>query len=191
MATEGKDLGGVGVEESVTILIHIEGRDMAKIDAAVTDALGDVLAKAGLDDGKGFHVFIGECVEALDEAEDVEDGEDSHEPVTDLGHSLRHHGIGHGHHIHCHPCRRVRVGVTYNGVDKHHRFSPAATIDTARRWALRKFKIGTVDGETLVLKVSGVEKPPLPDTHLGDLVKAHHHCELVLELVPDHGRING
>jgi hypothetical protein len=76
-------------------------------------------------------------------------------------------------------------------VEKHHRFSPASTIDTARLWAVKKFGINSVDAETLILKISGVAKPPQPDAHLGDFVQAQHGCKVAFELVPDHGRVNG
>ncbi|MGD9721495.1 MAG: hypothetical protein AB7O59_09825 [Pirellulales bacterium] len=191
METEHDEGGAVGIGEGVTLFVHIEGRDAVKIEAALSELLADVLARAGLEDVGAHHIFIGECVEALDEADDVNDGEDCHEPVHDHRKHLHHHRIRHGGHIHCHPCRRIKTEVTYNGADKHHRFSPAATVETVRRWALRKFKIGPVDGETLILKIIGIDKPPSPDAHVGDLVRSHSECRLSLELVPDHGRING
>lgn len=189
MSTQVIDPAGLDISESISVLVHVGGRNVVSVDARANDSLSDVLARAGIGSDEEVVVFIGECEDARAEAPEVEDGEDGHQPVTERTHPLKHYGVHHGHHIHCHRCHRIRIDVSYNGADKHHRFSPAATIDTVRYWALNKFKISAVDGETLVLTISGVEKPPLPDTHLGDLV-THHHCALALELVPDH-RING
>jgi hypothetical protein len=83
------------------------------------------------------------------------------------------------------------VTVTYNGNEKHHRFSPATTIETVLAWTAKKFGITPVDAEKLVLKLSDAEQPLKPDSHLGVLLHGHTHCSITMELVPDHGRVNG
>jgi hypothetical protein len=183
--------GPAAGQQVVPYYVHAVGRDPAVVEAAESDAVEQILTAAGFIPEPRHHVFLGECADALEEPRDVEDGEDRHEPVKDLRRSPNDHGHRGGGHIHCHTCRRVRVTVSYNGVEKHHNFSPATTIDTARLWAVSKFGINAVDAETLILKISGVVKPPQPDAHLGDLVRADGHCAVALELVPDEGRVNG
>lgn len=160
-------------EESTRV---VQGTDHETVEA--------ILERAETDLAPSVNAFLGECVAALREGEEVEDGEDDHEPVA--GHATAHHcrAAGSVVHIHCHRCRRVKTSVSYNGRDKHHRFSPSATVETARRWAVNKFKIPATDGERLFLWLLGSEQPLDGTKHMGDLAQAPH-CQLALLLLPD------
>jgi hypothetical protein len=91
-------------------------------------------------------------------------------------------GIKHRHHLHCHSCRHINVFVSYNGVQKEKRFSPATMVKNVLRWALYTFGLKGVDAENKVLRLSdGVELPS--DSHIGSFAKSPE-CELKLTLTP-------
>ena len=166
-----------------TFIIHwaeatrvVQGTDQETVEV--------ILERAEIELGPAMNVFLGESTAALLEGQEVEDGEDDHEPVAPH-HTTAHHGHGSGVvHIHCHRCRRVKTSVSYNGRDRHHQFSPAATVETARRWAVDKFKIPATDAERLFLWLLGSEQPLDGTKHLGDLAQSPD-CELALLLLPD------
>lgn len=183
--------GDTVVAETGTVIffVHAEGRPAKAVRALATDSVAEIVGRAGVQLTPGLNIFLGECVDALREPHEIDDGDDSHAPLGDHQHSPHSQGHHVGGHIHCHRCHRVRVVVTYNGQDKRHRFSPATTVETVRLWAIKKFRLSDVDAETLILMVCGVAKPPQVTAHLGELLAAESD-QLHFELVPDQ-RING
>ncbi|MGA3267411.1 MAG: hypothetical protein ABSE16_11375 [Verrucomicrobiota bacterium] len=99
-------------------------------------------------------------------------------------HSLEYCGLKHRHHIHCHRCRQVRIGVNYNGVEKDETFPPSAKVKRVLRWAVDAFGLKGADAEDKVLRLA---EPPqielLGDQHIGSFVHSLK-CELTLCLVP-------
>jgi hypothetical protein len=176
------------VDVLTTFVLH-EGRVTKVVRASANETVESILERAEIELRPEVNVFLGEFAAAICEPEEVEDGEDDHEPVK------RHltpssHGHGGGVvHIHCHPCRRVKTGVSYNGREKHHRFSPAASIETVRRWAVKKFKIPVTDAEKLFVWLPGTEQPLDGTKHVGELTEAPV-CSVELLLLPD-PRVNG
>jgi hypothetical protein len=190
MATEVIERRGSDAEQRVTkFIVHFEG-EARVVSGNDDEEIGIIIERCGFGPGiADVNIFIGEFAGALIEAIEIEDGDDDHQPVG-RHEKPKHHGHGGGLvHVHCHKCHRVNLGVGYNGVDKHHKFSPAATVETVRQWAVKKFKIAAVDAEKLFLWLSGAEQPLDGTKHVGDLGKAPGcHAELVL--IPD-PRVNG
>lgn len=174
-----------------TFILHAGGETRI-VKGSAHDTFASLLERAALGDGfEDVNVFVGDPADALDKAEDAgDDAEDAHEPVkrhqtpAELGH--KGGGVV---HVHCHTCRRVKTSVVYNGVQKRRQFSPAASVETVRRWAVKKFKIPPVDAEKLFLWLSGAEQSLDGTKHVGDLAAAPA-CKLELLLLPD-PRING
>ena len=175
----------VETAEVLTFFVRGPGGPAKAVKASPNDSVEMIIHKAGFTLTPDMFVFLGESEDAASVKDDV-DGEDCHEPVHH-GDKPGKHGH-HGGHIHCHHCKRIAVTVTFNGRDKHHKFSPAATVQTVKLWAKRRFGISDTDASRLILKLSGVTDPPSDNLHLGELAK--HGCELSFELVPD-PRING
>lgn len=171
------------MSEQIEIFIHQPGKapEVAKVSS--DEVLIEVLKVrgAGAIAEHGLLVFIDECGDALLEAFEVDNGEDSHEPC-DPSHTLREIGVKHGKHVHVHKCRRIQVSVTYNKKTVHHKFSPATTIGTATKWAKAKFKID--QSSDFVLQITGTTVIPRQNEHLGDLVK-DDTCSLNFELVTE------
>jgi|HubBroStandDraft_1064217.scaffolds.fasta_scaffold172421_2 hypothetical protein len=171
-------------QQVTTFIVHVGGETrVVKVSAHEEIAVIIEKARFGAETEETF-IFLGEFNGALVEAIEIEDGEDDHKPVGP--HERPHH---HGHHggvvhIHRHKCHRVKVEVSYNGVDKHHRFSPAATVETVRLWAVKKFKISPTDAEKLYLYVLGSETPLDITKHIGDVATAPG-CHTDLVLLPD------
>jgi len=167
----------------IEVFIHSQGAKPKKITAETHERLHDVLSQAGLP-GLGDLVFLGESSEALDEADDVDNGEDSHEPVNaEL--TLEHlHLRDHGGHVHSHKCRRIMVTVNYGGGSKHHKFSPATTIEVVTRWAKKKFKLDDQAAADLVLQITGTKDIPRANQHLGEIV-ASGRCDVSFDLVKE------
>lgn len=104
--------------------------------------------------------------------------EDSDE---ELAHDCR---LEHGkhHRIHICRCKKVEVGVIFNGVTKTHPFPPGTTLRKVIEWARDKF--GVDKKEKLVLRLGSTESEPLdPDSHVGSYVH-HPHCEVTFYLTP-------
>jgi hypothetical protein len=168
----------------VEVFVHSEGAGPKSIRLPAEATLAEVLAKAGVEHQSDFLVFVGESVEALEEAFEVEDGEDGHEPVP--VHHLLHHHAGHHRtvHVHCHRCRRIAVSVNYHEKTQHHRFSPATTVETVKDWVRRKLHLHDPDDDRLILKDCGTGEQPRSDVHLGELVKSGA-CTVCFDLVSD------
>lgn len=98
--------------------------------------------------------------------------------------SIENCGVKHRHHVHCHKCHRIRVGVIYNGVEKSESFSPSAKVKRVLKWAVDAFDLKGADGQNKVLRLAD---PPqaelLSDQHIGSFA-THLHCDLKLCLVP-------
>ena len=174
--------------QQTVYFVHMKGQKARAVQALATDSVAAIVQKAGFEVTPEMGIFLGECIDALAH-EASEQEEDHHQPVGH-GHRPGEHGH-HGGHIHCHHCHRVLVGVTFNGTEKHRKFSPATTIDTVRLWAINRFGITPADADRLILVVNGAstDDPPPTTEHLGDLVTGHT-CDLSFQLIPD-PRING
>jgi hypothetical protein len=110
----------------------------------------------------------------------VENGE---EPLG-REHSAKHHGIQHRHHIHCHKCHRIHVGVMYNGVEKDGAFAPATKVKRVLKWAVDEFKLKGADAERKILRLANPPGTELSnDAHLGSYAHAPG-CSVKLCLVP-------
>jgi hypothetical protein len=171
-------------KEVTTFIVHSSG-ETRTVKTSAHEEIAVIFEKAQFStETEEVFIFLGEFDGALVEAIEIEDGEDDHNPVGP--HDKPHH---HGHHggiihVHRHKCRRVKVEVGYNGVEKRHRFSPAATVETVRRWAVKKFKISASDAEKLFLYVMGSETPLDSTKHIGDVTSAPG-CHANLVLSPD------
>jgi hypothetical protein len=172
-------------DEAIELFIHSQG---AKPKIAVVgphEVLRDVLVRAEvLTEGQEeLAVFVGEWEEALNELDEIEDGEDSHYPV-DLSLTIEALELRRHRHIHVHRCKRVGVQVHFDGRTKHHRFSPATTIAVVTQWARRKFKLDPAAGADYVLHICDTTKQPRPSEHLGELVEPPV-CSICFKLVKE------
>lgn len=166
--------------------IHAPGGSPKVAVAAAGDRLRDVLIRLEIirSEPDGLHIFVGECVEALDEANEVEDGADQHEPV-DIDLTLEVLEIHRHRHIHVHHCRHVAVEVNFGGKTKRHRFSPATTIAVVTEWARKKFpNLDPAAVAEYVLEICGTTTQPRPTEHLGELVSATT-CSICFNLVKE------
>lgn len=104
--------------------------------------------------------------------------EDCDEPVE--GHrKLSECEIRHRHHIHCHHCRKVKVGVFYNE-EKHETFAPATTVKRVLKWAVKAFKLSPADAADKILVLKGNSSTELPlDAHIGSFAQPHN-CSVEL-----------
>ena len=152
---------------------------------ATEETLREVLTRLQVirDQPDGLHIFVGECVEALKEADEVDDGADAHEPV-DIELTLAVLEIHRHRHVHVHRCRHVGVGVNFGGKTKQHRFAPNTTVGIATDWARRKFHLDPAVAGEYALQVCGGPVQPRSDEHLGDLVQGDT-CSLCFDLVKE------
>ncbi|MFW1308669.1 hypothetical protein ACEV7Y_23390, partial [Vibrio parahaemolyticus] len=83
------------------------------------DALRELLVRVEVirQDADGLHVFVGECAEALEEPDEIDDGIDAHEPV-DIDLTLAVLEIHRHRHVHVHYCRHIAVTVHFAGKSK-------------------------------------------------------------------------
>jgi hypothetical protein len=169
----------------IELYFHNEGEKPRVIRGKPQETLRDVLVRWEIAEtvGDKIFVFIGQCEEALHEPLEVEDGADVHEPV-DINLTLEVLELERRRHIHRHRCRHVRVEVYFGGETKHHRFSPATTIEVVTRWARRKFKLDGAAGDEYVLQICGTKEQPRSDVHLSQLTK-FPDCGLCFNLVKE------
>lgn len=165
--------------------IHAPGGSPKVAVAAAKETLRDVLIRLDVirDDPDGLNIFVGECVEALQEADEIEDGADEHAPV-DISLTLAVLEIHRHRHVHVHPCRHVGVGVNFGGKTKRHRFAPNTTVGVATDWARRKFHLDPAVAGEYVLQLCDTPVQPRSDEHLGDLVHGDT-CSLCFDLVKE------
>jgi hypothetical protein len=171
-------------QDELKLFVHVEGTKSEVASAAPGETLREVMrrARALRDDQSDVHVFVGQCDDALREAEEVEDGTDDHAPVdTDL--TLQALDLARHRHVHCHRCRHAAVEVKFTKT-KRHRFSPATTIDVVTAWARKKFKIDPAIAGEYVLQICGTRTQPRPGEHLSELVHAPD-CLLCFDLVKE------
>jgi hypothetical protein len=90
-------------------------------------------------------------------------------------------GIKHRTRVHASRCRRVDIGVRYNGETKHREFPPAATITAVFEWAVgpHGFNIPEGDRADLTLKL-GKDEPDRSD-HVGSWAT---DCGVTFDLAP-------
>jgi hypothetical protein len=172
-------------DQELEIFIHSQGAKPKIIVAAPGDTLRDALVRAeflkeGRDD---ILVFLGECEEALAEADEIEDGADDHESV-DISLTFEALGIKRHHHVHCHRCRHVAVEVNFSGKTKRRRFSPSTTDGVVAQWARKKFHLDAAAAAEYVLQLCNSTEQPRSDKHIGELVEAPK-CSLSFDLVKE------
>lgn len=165
--------------------VHAPGGKPKVAMGAAEETLREVLVRVEVirQEADGLHVFVGECVEALDEADEVDDGIDAHEQV-DIDLTLAVLEIHRHRHVHVHHCRHVAVAVHFGGKSKRHRFAPNTTVGVATDWARRKFHLDPAVAGEYVLQIAGSTVQPRSDEHLGDLVHGEV-CELEVDLVKE------
>jgi hypothetical protein len=169
-------------EQRIVAYVHSHGRDAVVVDARVGETVADVLRRAQVVTAD-CHVFVGESTTALEEAVEIDDGEDPMEPVA-VERPLQDFVTGGQVHVHCHRCRRIAVVVNYQSGSKKHRFAPPTRIETVLAWAKRKFHLTDADADTLLLQVCQSHQRPRPTQHLGEIV-APGVCAICFDVVPD------
>lgn len=169
--------------EAIELFIHSQGAKPKAAVAGSHEVLRDVLVRAEVitEGQQELLVFVGEWEEALSEASEIENGEDSHAPV-DVSLTIEALELDRHHHLHVHRCKRVAVEVRFNGVTKRHRFSPATTIAVVTQWARKKFNLDPAAGADYVLEICDTTKHPRPNEHLGELVEPPM-CAICFKLV--------
>jgi hypothetical protein len=169
--------------EKIELFVHSEGVRPKPVKIETTDTLAKLLEKAGIETKQDLLVFCGESKSALQEQDGVEHGEDEHEPVK-VDSIIDGLKLKKNSHVHCYRCRRIEVTVNYQNKTKHHKFSPATTVETVRKWALKKFHLTDVDAEKLVLEICDTNERPRATQYLGELVQ-YPNCSICFNLVPD------
>lgn len=161
--------------------IFVQGPGLEKVKLVEVAAEGDVAAVVRHARDSGLQVGDDEVVVM---AEDT--GEE-----LDLHVSLEAAGLGEKASVHIGRCRKVDVGVRYNGATKQEEFSPAQRLRHVFKWATgnRGFDITTGDAQDLVLVVRGQQQTLDLDDHVGVLVSVGT-CGVELDLVPTE-RIQG
>lgn len=171
--------------ERLEVFVHGSGAKPAVAEGAPGETLQDVLLRVGAitADDTTLLVFVGECEEALSEADDVEDGLDQQAP-SEVSKTLHELELHRHRHAHVHRCRHVAVEVHFAGKTKRHRFSPATTVAVATAWARKKFHLDPGTAAEYVLQLCNSSEQPRGDKHLGELVTAPH-CSLCFNLVKE------
>lgn len=174
--------------QEIEHFIHAPGSKPKVAVAAAGDTLRGVLIRLEVirEEPDGLHVFVGECVEALNEEDETDNGADEQAPV-DIDLTLAVLEIHRHRHVHVHRCRHIAVDVNFGGKTKRHRFSPNTTVGVATEWARRKFHLDPAAAGEYVLQLCGSPVQPRSDEHLGDLVQGAtcSDCfDLVKELTP-------
>jgi hypothetical protein len=141
----------------IELFFHAQGAKSRVVTASRGDTLREVLVRGEMirEGQDELFVFVGECEEALEEADAVEDGADEHAPI-DIDLTLEVLEIHRHRHAHCHRCRHVAVEVNFGGKTKRHRFSPATTVGVATQWARRKFHLDPAAAAEYVLRLCGI-----------------------------------
>lgn len=179
MNTEHDEYTG---QDKIELFVHCFGEKPKKVCTGHEESLVDVLAKAGINAADAL-VFAGEWIEALKENDDIEDGNDTHEPVNPAQ-TVGQLKLGDHHHVHCHKCLRIVATVNYAKQTKRHQFSPATTIEVVTKWAKKKLKLDDAAAVDLVLQICGRSDRPRPNQHLGELVEPGI-CNICFDLVPE------
>lgn len=172
-------------DSGLQVFLHAQGAKPRAIMATGGETLRELLARADikLDGAEMPFAFIGECEEALGEALEIEDGVDEHAPVA-IELTLETVDLKRHRHVHVHHCKRVAVDVHFGGKTKHHKFSPATTVETATKWATTKLRLDPAAAAEYVLQFCDSTDQPRPDKHLGELVDGAS-CALCFDLVKE------
>jgi hypothetical protein len=177
---------GIAGAHEIEHYIHSRGTKPIVAVGAPHHTLKEVLVRFGIevDAPEGSFVFVGECVEALDEPAEVDDGVDAHAPV-DVSLTLEVLEVEKHLHVHHHTCRHIAVEVAFLDSLKRHRFSPATPIKVVTEWARNKFpSLDPVAAADYVLRIVGTKVQPRAEDHLGEIV-AKGTCAISFELVKD------
>ena len=171
--------------QEIEHFVHAPGGKPKVAVAAAEDTLRDVLIRLEVirDEPDGLHIFVGECVEALNEADEIDNGADE-QATVDVSLTLAVLEIHRHRHVHVHRCRHVAVDVNFGGKTKRHRFSPNTTVGVATDWARRKFHLDPAVANEYVLQLCGSLVQPRSDEHLGDLVQGEA-CSICFDLVKE------
>jgi hypothetical protein len=126
-------------------------------DATVKQLIDEITVAAGLKGGpdEKLLLFI----------EDVEEPLEHDRKVCECE-------IRHRHHVHCHPCRSIKVDVFYNG-DKHATFPPSAKVARVLEWAVKAFKLTPAEAADKILTLKSSEDELPLDAHIGSFAKPH------------------
>lgn len=104
--------------------------------------------------------------------------EDSDE---ELAHNSRFEHAKHKR-VHIGRCKKVDVGITFNGDTKSHTFPSGTTLRKVIEWARDQFSVDKK--EKLVLRLGSADSEPLdPDSHVGSYVQ-FPHCQVTFYLTP-------
>lgn len=175
----------MGADE-IEFFFHEHGQKPRVIVARRGDPLKAALIanQVVAEGGDGLVYVVGECVEALEESAEIEDGCDEHEAI-DISLSIEILEIERHKHVHRHRCRRIAVEVHFGGETKRHRFSPATPIRVVTAWARKKFpKLDPAAASNYVLQICNTTKEPRGDEHLGEVVPPGD-CSICFNLVPE------
>ena len=191
MSTVGDKEGGnaataarIGMPE-IEHFIHAPGGKPKVATAVAEDTLREALIRLEFirEDLEGLHIFIGECVEALEEPDEIDDGVDEHSPV-DISCTFAVLEIERHRHVHVHPCRHIAVEVSFGKKPRRHRFTPNTTVGSAAEWARRKFHLDAALAREYVLQLCNSTEQPRSTEYLGDLAKGAT-CSLCFDLVEE------
>jgi hypothetical protein len=171
--------------QELQLFIHGQGMKPIALVAAPGETLREVLVRVDVfrENQDELLVFVGECDEALKEADEVENGADEHEPV-DVSLTIEALELKRHRHVHLHRCRHVEVEVNFGGKTKRRKFSPATTIGVVTQWAREKFHLDEAAASDYVLRLCDSVEQPRPDKHLGELVEAPT-CFICFDLVAE------
>jgi hypothetical protein len=171
--------------EELELFVHGQGAKPRVIKASTGDVLRDVLIRFEIirEGQDGTLVFIGECEEAMVEADEIEDGIDKHAPV-DVNLTVEVLELKRHRHVHVHKCRHIAVEVNFSGKTKRRRFSPATTVGIVAHWARKKFHLDAAAAAEYVLQLCNSTERPRPDKHLGELTEAPK-CAVCFDLVKE------
>jgi hypothetical protein len=171
--------------QEIEHFVHAPGGKPRVALAAPEATLREVLIRLEIirEQPDGLYIFVGESVEALTEADEVEDGADQAVTV-DIEQTIAVLEIERHRHVHVHPCRHITVEVNFGGKAKKHRFAPNATVGVATEWARRKLHLDKAIAHEYVLQLCGTKVQPRSTEHLGDLVEGKA-CSLCFDLVKE------
>lgn len=106
--------------------------------------------------------------------------------IGDAGH--KHSDKTRAKRLHIGRCKHAQVKVRYAGNTAERQFSPAATIEHVKNWAVNQFHITKHDAAELSLQLIGSDVQPARDQHVGSFV--NDHCSVGFDLVRSY-TVNG
>ncbi len=162
--------------KSIDVFLQGHGlADIAVLAAKPDDTLAEIVSKANLLGPKEARLLF---------LEDIDGPIDDHAVVEDLL-PLPTDGEPIGPlRLHVARCRHVEVAVRFNGEAAKRRFTPSATVERVRRWAVRRaFHLPPRDAAEHVLQIQGTSIRPDRDVHIGTLTQGQA-CAIAFDLVP-------